>query len=174
MLKKLKDVLKKDKTRLSNEELEWQQKFEYLTVQWLFIAFFISSAIVILISCFVPKNRIQEFIILIIWLMIFVVIGIICSFLYNGGTEAKRQLEENRKKQKREKILFCIEQKDFSRLTLKNDEIAQALFQLALKEELIKFKSIQELKMTFIDVEEYGSWGTYNEDNLLDFFDIEE
>ena len=106
--------------------------------------------------------------------MIFVVIGIICSFLYNGGIEAKRQLEENRKKQKREKILFCIEQKDFSRLTLKNDEIAQALFQLALREELIKFKSIQELKMTFIDIEEYGSWGTYNEDNLLDFFDIEE
>lgn len=172
MSKKLKDVFEKDKTRFSNEELEWQQKFEYTTIRWLFIIFLISAAIVIFTSCFVPRNRNQEFIILVIWLIIFLVIGTVFMFLSNGGAEAKKQLEENIKKQKREKILFCIEQKDFSRLKLKNDEIAQVLFQLAVKENLINI--YKEVGMVFLEVKKEGNvWiaNSYDKD-LLEIFDI--
>ena len=174
MLKNLKDVLEKDKTRFSNEELTWQQSFKIKPVYWFYFILLISFFIVALIGLFIPGNKTQMLVILVIWGMILILTITVCFYFFMGSERAKEQLIKNLEQEKKKKILSCIEQRDFSRLLLENYEIAQALFQLAAKEKLINFNSNQELKMTFIDVGENGSWCAYNEENLLEFFGIKE
>ena len=174
MLKNLKDVLERDKTRFSNEELTWQQSFKIRPAYWFCYMFLISFFIIALIGFLIQGNKTQMLVILVIWGMIMILTCVVCSYFIGGGAKAKEQLIKNLEQEKRKKILSCIEQRDFSKLLLENYEIAQALFQLAAKEKLINFNSNQELKMTFIDVGENGSWCAYNEENLLEFFGIKE
>ena len=82
MLKNLKDVLEKDKTRFSNEELTWQQSFKIKPLYWFCYILLLSFLSVVFIGFFIPENKTQMLVILVIWGMILILTITVCFYFF--------------------------------------------------------------------------------------------
>lgn len=165
MVKRWLGIFKRNKRDFSNEELRWQSEKS----EKLFNDLFIFETLTAIITCILVLYY-KIIWIFTAWMGLSIVVCLTIIYFHFAEKKARFQLNENLKEEKREKILSCIANGEFSKLKLVDEALQQELFQSSIGE-IIKIKSI----VGYVEVtRKSGSFELipkYNE-ALLDTFDI--
>ena len=163
-----KNMLKKISKRDKTEELEWQSEvLEKILILTMCVAS-IAGLIFTIISVVLIRNKL--FVLFMIpYSIIFILIGLM--YLRKNLAKTKIQVEENVKSDKKQKILDYIRKKEFSKLSIIDEELIQKIIQESIKNETI---NIEELinNSIYITIKNNPPIYLMNSNDILNYFDI--
>ena len=163
-----KNMLKKISKRDKTEELEWQSEvLEKILILTMCVAS-IAGLIFTIISVVLIRNKL--FVLFMIpYSIIFILIGLM--YLKKNLAKTKIQVEENVKSDKKQKILDYIRKKEFSKLSIIDEELIQKIIQESIKNETI---NIEELinNSIYITIKNNPPIYLMNSNDILNYFDI--
>lgn len=183
MLKKFLSIFKRDKAGYSSEELEWQRKIGQMLKKVINLIIGISNGIIGLVVLERLKEFSDSYIVVIIAFAIIIVIAsgsavIILRIMTRAFRlrEIDVQLQQNLKQEKEkqeEKILSCLEKRDFLELGI-DWPMIDRLFQLCLMCGKIEIKpSSDGVEISISNSIEDIPTFSINRDQLLNYFDFD-
>lgn len=200
MTKKFLGIFKRDKTGFSNEELEWQAKIGRkvkiiaIVISCIVGMYLIPLEIVFLgkfyksdMNNYIGATTFLIILTLVVYLITIIVMVVIFKMfkqvfrceetnaqLQKNREEFNAQLQKNLEEKKKEKILSCLEKKDFLELEIEWPMI-QGLFRLCLQYGMIEIiPSSDGVKVTISNTIPDIPSSFINRDKLLDCFDVDD
>lgn len=142
MVKRFLGIFKRDKSGFSNEELEWQMKWVRIISHAYPIVIFLPWLVTFYLVARYSKNIDNddiEFSIAIADIALYIILTILGDYFVFSRNfyNARDQLNENLKRQKKEKVWAYITEKNFHKLICRNPDLRQKSFQQALEYDMM-------------------------------------
>lgn len=200
MTKKFLGIFKRDKTGFSNEELEWQAKIGRkvkiiaIVISCIVGMYLIPLEIVFLgkfyksdMNNYIGATTFLIILTLVVYLITIIVMVVIFKMfkqvfrceetnaqLQKNREEINAQLQENLKEKKKEKILSCLEKRDFLELGI-DWPMIDSFFRLFLICGMIEIiPSSDGVKVSISKSIQDNPSFSINRDELLDYFDVDD